>query len=70
MIANRIDIGKRVEGIYIGNLVTGIITDSRVVYGGDIKYTIKLDVPLQRSCLDENLEVVAIRQGRIKKILD
>lgn len=71
-IIERISVGKRIEGRYLGKVVTGTITDSRVVYGGDIKYTVSLDTPLQREIFlgDQEIKVVGIRQGRINKVLD
>lgn len=71
-IIKRIDIGKRIEGRYLGKVVTGTITDSRVVYGGDIKYTVSLDTPLQREIFqgDQEIEVVGISQDRMNKVLD
>lgn len=42
----RISEGHVVTGKYLGLPVTGIVTDSRVKYGGKIQYTIALAKPL------------------------
>jgi len=41
--------GKRVVGNYLGqeaNRVTGVVTESRVGYGGTIKHYVQLDAPI------------------------
>lgn len=41
--------GKRVIGNYLGDNkfpVMGMVTESRVAYGGSIKHTVKLDKPI------------------------
>jgi len=39
--------GHNVKASYIGNIVTGTVTDSRVKYGGAVQYTVKLDNPIE-----------------------
>jgi hypothetical protein len=37
--------GKTVRGYYCGILVEGLVEDSRVKYGTDIQYRVKLQTP-------------------------
>ena len=40
--------GKRVRGLYLEQFpVEGIVTESRVTYGGGVKYTVALDTPME-----------------------
>lgn len=39
--------GSTVKALYLSEyLVTGVVTESRVKYGGDVSYWLKLDEPL------------------------
>lgn len=38
--------GSRIKANYCGATVQGIVTDSRVKYGGEVQYAIKLDEAL------------------------
>lgn len=38
--------GSHIKAKYLGVPVTGIVTDSRVKYGGEVQYTVKLDEAL------------------------
>ena len=36
--------GKRINGLYMGLFpFSGLVTESRVKYGGDVQHTVKLD---------------------------
>ena len=40
--------GARVRGLYLETFpVEGVVIDSRVCYGGGVKYTIALDTPME-----------------------
>ncbi len=39
--------GQRVAGVYLGAYtVSGLVTESRVRYGGSVQHTVKLDEPV------------------------
>lgn len=38
--------GSRIKAKYLGVPVTGIVIDSRVKYGGEVQYAVKLDEAL------------------------
>lgn len=39
--------GQRVAGVYLGAYtVSGLVTESRVKYGGAVQHTVKLDQPV------------------------
>jgi len=37
--------GERVAGVYLGYTVAGLVTESRVKYGGQVQHTLQLDQP-------------------------
>lgn len=38
--------GDRVNGLYMGEFpYSGVVTESRVKYGGDVQYTVEVDEP-------------------------
>lgn len=40
--------GDRVNGLYMGLFpYSGLVTESRVKYGGDVQYTVKVDEPFK-----------------------
>ena len=40
--------GARVRGLYLETFpVEGVVIDSRVTYGGGVKYTVALDTPME-----------------------
>jgi len=39
--------GSRVKANYYGVKVEGVVTDSRVKYGGEVQYTVRLDEPVE-----------------------
>lgn len=38
--------GERVAGVYLGYTVAGLVTESRVKYGGRVQHTLQLDQPM------------------------
>jgi hypothetical protein len=38
--------GERVAGVYLGYTVAGLVTESRVKYGGQVQHTLQLDQPM------------------------
>lgn len=46
--------GSTIKAEYLGShIVTGVVTESRVKYGGKVQYTVKLDEPiaLRHGCI-------------------
>jgi hypothetical protein len=40
--------GQQVAGVYLGTYaVSGLVTESRVRYGGTVQHTVKLDAPVE-----------------------
>lgn len=39
--------GERVAGKYCGELIQGVVLESRVKYGGKVQLTVLLDQPIQ-----------------------
>ena len=40
--------GQQVAGVYLGSYaVSGLVTESRVRYGGTVQHTVKLDAPVE-----------------------
>ena len=40
--------GQQVAGVYLGAYaVSGLVTESRVRYGGTVQHTVKLDAPVK-----------------------
>jgi len=38
--------GSTIKADYLGNVVTGVVTESRVKYGGKVQYTVKMEEPV------------------------
>lgn len=58
--------GQRIKAKYLGDTaVEGIVTDSRVKYGGEVQYTVKLDKPVQFRWRSEPSETVLINRSEI-----
>jgi hypothetical protein len=38
--------GQRVAGVYLGYTVAGLVTESRVKYGGQVQHTLQLGQPV------------------------
>jgi hypothetical protein len=38
--------GSTIKADYLGNVVVGIVTESRVKYGGKVQYTVKMEEPV------------------------
>jgi hypothetical protein len=39
--------GQKIKANYLGEVVSGMVVDSRVKYGGKVQYTVNLDKPVQ-----------------------
>lgn len=60
--------GKRINGLYLGFLpYSGLVVDSRVKYGGEVQYTVKVDEPLK--VYGEVRDVILIGKGEVNRIL-
>ena len=61
--------GDRVNGMYMGLWpYSGLVTESRVKYGGDVQYTVKLDEPIKAYGSVRDVVLVSITE--INRILD
>ena len=61
--------GKRVNGIYLGLWpFRGIVTNSRVKYGGGVQHTIKVAEPFR--AYGELRETILVDAGELGRILD
>jgi hypothetical protein len=61
--------GKRVNGIYLGLWpFRGIVTNSRVKYGGRVQHTIKVAEPFR--AYGELRETILVDAGELGRILD
>lgn len=53
--------GSRIKAKYLGDtIVEGTVVDSRVKYGGEVQYTVKLDKPVQFRWRSEPSDTVLI----------
>ncbi len=65
-MSNWIKDGIRVQARYLGTQpVTGVITESRVRYGGKVCYTVALDPPVQLPWRSEPTDVIIVDQDEI-----
>ena len=61
--------GNRVNGLYMGLFpYSGLVTESRVKYGGDVQYTVKVDEPFNFAFADRDVVLVSVTE--INRILD
>ena len=44
--------GEQVAGKYYGHVFEGVVTESRVMYGGDVQYTVALHNPIDMGTKD------------------
>ncbi len=56
---------ERVTANYFGHIVTGVVTDSRVKYGGKVQYTIELNEPLTRRWSTEPISRVLVDRDEL-----
>lgn len=57
--------GSTVKAEYLGTLVTGVVENSRVKYGGKVQYTVKLDEPVMFRWRSEPTYVVLIDEDEL-----
>jgi len=61
--------GKRVNGLYMGMFpYTGLVTESRVKYGGQVQHTVAVDEPFKVHGAVRDVVLVSITE--INRILD
>jgi len=61
--------GDRVNGLYMGLFpYSGLVTESRVKYGGDVQYTVQVDEPFV--VFGSVRDVVLVSTTEINRILD
>jgi hypothetical protein len=61
--------GERVNGLYMGLFpFSGLVTESRVKYGGDVQYTVKVDEPFK--VYGDMREVVLVTGADLNRVLD
>ena len=61
--------GDRVNGLYMGLFpYSGLVTESRVKYGGDVQYTVKVDEPFKVYGAVRDTVLVSVTE--INRILD
>ena len=61
--------GDRVNGLYMGLFpYSGLVTESRVKYGGDVQYTVKVDEPFKVYGAVRDTVLVSLTE--INRILD
>lgn len=61
--------GDRVNGLYMGLFpYSGLVTDSRVKYGGDVQHTVQVDVPFV--VFGSIREVILVSITEVNRILD
>lgn len=54
--------GQQVAGVYLGAYtVSGVVTESRVRYGGTVQHTVKLDKPV--TVFGRSAEVLLLDDG-------
>lgn len=54
--------GQRVAGVYLGAYtVSGVVTESRVKYGGTVQHTVQLDQPV--TVFGRSAEVLLLDNG-------
>lgn len=57
--------GEKITANYLGEKVTGTVESSRVRYGGEVQYTVKLDKPVQFRWRTEPTDTVLIDRKNI-----
>lgn len=57
--------GSTIKATYCGVLVTGVVEDSRVKYGGKVQYRVKLETPVFLRWRNEPTDVVLIDEDEV-----
>jgi hypothetical protein len=60
--------GQKVKAKYLGETVTGVVTDSRVKYGGKVQYTVELDAPVQFRWRSEPTDRVLVDHDELLEV--
>jgi len=61
----RIEDNTSVTGNYMGKSVSGVVMESRVKYGGDLQYTVKLNSPINFRWREEPVFTVLLNSNEI-----
>lgn len=63
--------GKRINGLYMGLFpYSGLVTESRVKYGGKVQHTVKLDEPFKVYGVEREFVLVSPEDGEVNRILE
>jgi hypothetical protein len=57
--------GSTIRGEYCGELVVGVVEESRVKYGGKVQYRVRLDEPIQLRWRTEPTYVVLLDEDNV-----
>ena len=57
--------GERITADYCGHIVTGVVIDSRVKYGGNVQYTVNLDKPVNMRWRPEPVYRVLVDRNQL-----
>ena len=57
--------GSTVKANYLGDLIVGVVEESRVKYGGKVQYRVKLDEPVLFRWRSEPTDVVLIDENEL-----
>ena len=65
----RIEDNTSVTGNYMGKSVSGVVMESRVKYGGDLQYTVKLNSPINFRWREEPVFTVLLNSNEISAVM-
>ena len=65
----RIKDNTSVTGNYMGKSVSGVVMESRVKYGGDLQYTVKLNSPINFRWREEPVFTVLLNSNEISAVM-
>ena len=57
--------GSTIKANYLGHVVTGVVMNSRVKYGGQVQYQVKLDEPVQFKWRGEPRDIVLVDENEV-----
>ena len=57
--------GEKIKANRHGKIMTGTVVASRVRYGGDVSYTVKLDEPVQYRWRTEPTDTVLVNHSEL-----
>lgn len=63
--------GKRINGLYMGLFpYSGLVTESRVKYGGKVQHTVKLDETIKVYGVEREFVLVSPEDNEVNRILE